>query len=155
MIALYPGSFDPPHVGHVDVIRRAVSMAERVIVGVAVHPDKKSFLTIEERVACLKAITADLPQVSIVTYQDATVRCAQRLGCTVLVRGLRSAADLTHEIAMATINRDHGIETVFLSTRPEYSQISSSVVRMAIQAGMDVNAMVPEAVQKYVPTKRV
>ncbi len=146
MIALYPGSFDPPHFGHLDVIRRAAAMVQRLVVGVAFNPDKKPFLPVERRVALLRSLCDDYDNVTIASYTDATVHAARRLGCDGLVRGLRSGADLDHERPMAIINKANGFDTLFLLASPEHVHISSSTVRMAVRAQVDWHAMVPVAV---------
>lgn len=147
MIALYPGSFDPPHLGHLDIIRRAASMVQRLVVAVATNPDKRPFLPAERRVALLTALCADCPQVTVTSFGDATVHAARRLGCDALVRGLRSGADLDHERPMAIINKANGFDTLFLLASPEHVHISSSTVRMAWRAQVDWRALVPAAVR--------
>lgn len=147
MIALYPGSFDPPHLGHLDVIRRASAMATRLVVAVAANPDKRAFLSVEQRVALLTTLCADLGNVTIASYADATVHFAKRSGCDVLVRGLRSGADLEHERPMAAINRANGFDSLFVIAAPEHVHISSSAIRMAFTAQVDWRMMVPAAVR--------
>lgn len=147
MIALYPGSFDPPHLGHLDVIRRAAALVQRLVVAVAANPDKRVFLPVERRVALLTGLCADLGNVTIATFTDATVHFARRQGCDALVRGLRSGADLDHERPMAIINRANGFDSLFLIASPEHVHISSSTVRMAFRAQVDWRALVPASVR--------
>lgn len=152
--ALYPGSFDPPHHGHLDVIRRAAALSERLLVAVALNPDKQPFLRVEQRVELLTRLCADLTNVTVTSYSDSTLAFARANRCTVLVRGLRSAGDWEHETAMATIHREHGIDTVFLLTRPEHSHLSSAAVRLAVKAGLGCRGMVTEAVRAAVERQR-
>jgi pantetheine-phosphate adenylyltransferase len=151
MPALFPGSFDPPHLGHLDLIRRAAAQVDRLIVAVAVNPDKTQFLSTAERVAVLQTLCADLPNVRVDSYHGATVTYARAQGVRVLVRGLRSASDLDAEHPSAEINRANGVDTLFLLSRPEHVLISSRTIRMALAAGLPVTSMVPAAVAERLP----
>ena len=146
MRALYAGSFDPPHAGHLDVIRRAAALVDELVVGVGVNPDKPGFLPVSERLDLLRALCADLPTVRVVDYAGTTVTYAKAMGLDVLVRGLRSASDLDHEHPMAAINAANGVETLFLLGRPEHLLISSRTVRMALSAGLSIADQVPALV---------
>src|SRR5271170_4610099 len=119
MRALFPGSFDPPHLGHLDLIRRAAALLDELVVGVAGNPDKQAFLAVDERIALLRADCAALATVRVVGYQGATTTFAAANGCGVLVRGLRNAGDLEAEQAMAEINRGHGLDTLLLPARSQ------------------------------------
>jgi pantetheine-phosphate adenylyltransferase len=143
--ALYAGSFDPPHRGHLDLIRRARAWFGPLIVGVAVNPEKPGFLTVDERVGLLTAELSGCAGVSVTAYSGATVQWAQAHGIGLLVRGLRSAGDLEAEAPMAAINRAHGCETAFLLCEPALALISSRIVRQAIAAGLPVDALVGPA----------
>lgn len=155
---LFPGSFDPPHLGHLDVIRRASHLAAagggQVVLGVAANPDKPGMLPTTERVALLRAITQEFPNIEIHTYPGATVRFAQEQGITALVRGLRNHLDLEDERAMAEVNRQHGFDTVFLLTTPIYAHLSSRLVRGARAAGLALSGLVPEAVAQALEHRR-
>jgi pantetheine-phosphate adenylyltransferase len=146
MKGLYPGSFDPPHVGHLDVIRRAAAQVDHLIVAVALNPDKKPLLSADQRVALLTTMCAELGNVTVMTYHGATVIFAKAQGCTVLLRGLRNAADLEAEFAMAQINRAHGIDTLFLLADAAQQHLSSRLVKQVAAAGLSLNALVPPAV---------
>jgi pantetheine-phosphate adenylyltransferase len=146
MKGLYPGSFDPPHVGHLDVIRRAAAQVDHLIVAVALNPDKKPLLSADQRVALLITMCAELGNVTVMTYHGATVTFAKAQGCTVLLRGLRNAADLEAEFAMAQINRAHGIDTLFLLAEAAQQHLSSRLVKQVAAAGLSLNALVPPAV---------
>ena len=147
MIALYPGSFDPPHLGHLDLIRRAAAGVSHLLVGVAVNPDKRPFLSALERIELLSAECADLANVAVTSYQGQTVAYARSQGATILVRGLRNLADLEAERGLATINREvGGLETWFLLAASAHLHISSDLVRKALAAGMAVDRLVPPRV---------
>jgi pantetheine-phosphate adenylyltransferase len=144
--ALYPGSFDPPHLGHVDLIRRAAAQVERLLVGVALNPDKQPFLRAEQRVALLTTLVRDLGNVTAVAYTGATVAFAKAQGCTALVRGLRNAADLDAEFGMAQVNRANGLDTLFLVADAAHQHLSSRLVKLVAHAGLPLDALVPPAV---------
>ncbi|MBA3686125.1 MAG: pantetheine-phosphate adenylyltransferase [Planctomycetes bacterium] len=147
MIALYPGSFDPPHLGHLDIIRRAAAIAERLIVAVAVNPDKSLFLSIDQRVSLLRDLTAGLANVEVDRYLGATVAYAARRRIGVLIRGVRSGQDLEQERALAIVNRTlGGLETVLLPAAAETVHLSGRLVREALAAGLPVDALVPAPV---------
>ena len=146
MKALYPGSFDPPHLGHLDLIRRAAAQVDHLVVGVALNPDKQPMLGSEQRIALLTALTRDLGNVSAIAYNGATVACAKAQGCTVLVRGLRNAADLDAEFGMAQVNRANGLDTLFLVADAAHQHLSSRLVKLAAGAGLPLGALVPAAV---------
>ena len=145
MHLLFPGSFDPPHVGHVDLIRRAAALG-RLTVAVAIHPEKPVFLPVDQRVVLLRRILADLPQVEVTSYAGATIHFAQSIGATTLIRGLRHGQDLEAERPLAVLNRGFGIDTVFLIADPAHVHVSSSTVRAVRAAGLSVDGLVPSAV---------
>lgn len=144
--ALYPGSFDPPHLGHLDLIRRAAAQVDHLVVGVALNPDKQPLLSADQRVALLTALSRDLGNVSAVAYQGATVAFAKAQGCTVLIRGLRNAADLDAEFGMAQVNRANGLDTLFLVSDAAHQHLSSRLVKLVASAGLALDALVPSAV---------
>lgn len=144
--ALYPGSFDPPHLGHVDLIRRAAAQVEHLVVGVALNPDKQPLLNAEQRIALLTSVARELKNVTAIAYTGATVAFAKAQGCTVLVRGLRNAADLDAEFGMAQVNRANGLDTVFLVADAQHQHLSSRLVKLVANAGLPLDALVPPAV---------
>jgi pantetheine-phosphate adenylyltransferase len=146
MLALYPGSFDPPHGGHLDVIRRASALYDELVVGVLDNPLKSSKLfTTEARVALLQEATAGLANVTVETFSGLLVTFVQERGAGVVLKSLRNATDLEYEAQMAHLNRhlDPEAETVFLLAAPEWSYVSSSRVRELHALGADVSALVP------------
>ncbi len=147
-VCLYPGSFDPVTLGHMDIIRRAAKVFEKVYVGVLINPDKKGSFTNEERVDLLKRACADLPNVEIVSFTGLTAELCRKLDIRVLVRGLRGGDDLTSEMRMAKINAQllPGLETVFLGASSGMEAVSSSLVREIASFGGDISALVPKKI---------
>ena len=144
--ALYPGSFDPPHLGHLDLIRRAAAQVDRLVVGVALNPDKQALLSADQRVALLTTLAHSVGNVTAVAYAGATVAFAKAQGCTALIRGLRNAADLDAEFGMAQVNRANGLDTLFLVADAAHQHLSSRLVKLVANAGLPLDALVPPAV---------
>lgn len=153
MKALYPGSFDPPHLGHLDLIRRAAAQVDHLVVGVALNPDKQPLLSAERRVGLLTELSRELGNVSAIAYAGATVTFAKAQGCTVLVRGLRNAADLDAEFGMAQVNRANGLDTLFLVSDAAQQHLSSRLVKLVANAGLPLDALVPRAVLAALTSK--
>ena len=147
MIAIYAGSFSPPTRGHLDVIRRASGMFERVIVAVLSQQEKRYRFSPEQRRGMLEKIAGDLPNVRVICDEGLLVDVARREGADVILRGLRNASDLPFEMQMAEANRRiGGIETIYIGCLPEYSQISSTIVRDCAAHGAPIETMVPEEI---------
>ena len=146
MKALYPGSFDPPHFGHLDLIRRAAAQADELVVGVAVNPDKKPLLSGEQRVALLATACVGLINVRVVVYSGTTVVFARSQGVNVLVRGLRNGTDLDAEAGLAEVNRANGFDSLFLLSAAPFSHLSSRLVKQVAAAGLPLDTLVPAAV---------
>ena len=147
-VCVVPGSFDPPTKGHLDVIRRAAAMYDRVIVAVGHNPDKPGWLPVDDREAMLRACTADLPNVTVDRCAGLTVAWAAERGACAMVRGLRSSGDFDAEWRLAQINRsiDPSVETVLLMGLPEHAHISSSAVREMAAFGADWRGFVPDEI---------
>ncbi|VTS03511.1 pantetheine-phosphate adenylyltransferase [Tuwongella immobilis] len=130
-IAVYTGVFDPVHLGHQDLIHRSSELFDKLIVAVGINPDKKTFFDIHERVALLKKVTADYPNVEVHPFTGLAVRFVREMGAKIMVRGLRTLSDMEYEFAMSlmNLNLDPDIETVFLMAREEFSHVSSSLLR--------------------------
>ena len=148
MIALFAGSFHPPTNGHLDVIRRAACMFERVVVAVMVNPEKKYLLSAEERCEMLRRAAAGLDNVEVVWGTGLTAELAKKLGAGVLVRGVRNVTDMEYELQAADVNRMlTGIDTIFLPARPEHRAISSTIVVDVARHGGSLAGMVPEPIR--------
>jgi pantetheine-phosphate adenylyltransferase len=154
--ALYSGSFDPPTMGHMDIISRAAKLYDELVIGVIGNPSKKSMFTLEEREEMLKDALRDLPNVKVDHFSGLLADYVNRMGFDVVVRGLRATTDFEYEIQMAQMNArlfDKGIESVFLMTSPEYSFISSSMIKEVISLGGCADGLVPETIMENIKSK--
>jgi pantetheine-phosphate adenylyltransferase len=147
-IAIYPGSFDPLTKGHEDVIRRSLTLADRVIVAVAVNPSKQPLFPVEERLVMLRAAVGDDPRITFESFDGLLAEFAKRAGASIVVRGLRAVSDFEYETQMALMNRQlhPSLETVFLVPAVDLTYLSSSLVREVARHGGDVSALVHPAV---------
>jgi pantetheine-phosphate adenylyltransferase len=148
--ALCPGSFDPVTLGHLDIIERTARHFDDVIVAVIRNPQKsKSLFTLEERQEMLREVTAHLGNIRIEFFKGLLVDFARENGAEAIVKGLRAMTDFDYELQMAQMNHElSGIDTFFISTSPQYSFLSSSLVREVAKFGGDVSSMVPPVVAK-------
>lgn len=144
-IAVFPGSFDPITVGHVDLVRRALPLFDKIIVAVGVNSTKKYLFPLEQRMEWLRQVFAKYPQVSVDSFENLTAHYCQRIGARYLLRGLRNASDFDYEKTISQLNHivGDGIETVFLISQPEFSHISSTIVREIIVGGADATPFIP------------
>ncbi len=147
-IALYPGSFDPIHYGHLDIIERASHLFDKLIVCVANNPNKEPLFTTEERVEILQSVLKKYDNVFIESFEGLTVNFALKQGAQVIIRGLRAITDFENEFVFALTNKklEPKVETLYLMTRSEYSFISSSTVKEVAFYGGNVNDMVPSII---------
>lgn len=150
--AVYPGSFDPITVGHVDVIERAAALFDQVIVAVMHNPAKTGCFPFDQRMALIRKATAHLPNVRVDAWDGLLAEYMRQSGADCVVRGLRAVSDFENELVMAQVNAQllPGLETVFLMTKPEHGCVSSSVVREAASFGADVCGFVPAAIAEDV-----
>jgi len=146
--AIYPGSFDPLTKGHEDLIRRSLSLADRVVVAVAVNPSKHPLFPVAERLALLQAAVGDDPRVAFESFDGLLAEFAKKVGASIVVRGLRAVSDFEYEFQMALMNRQlhPSLETVFLVPAVDLTYLSSSLVREVARYGGDVSALVHPAV---------
>ncbi len=159
-IALYPGSFDPVTNGHVDVVRQAVGLCDRLVVAIGVHPGKTPLFSSEERLAMIREVFEPIAKgakcdFDAITYDDLVVTAAKRANATILIRGLRDGTDLDYEMQMAGMNETMApeIRTVFLPASPTVRPITATLVRQIARMGGDVSNFVPKAVAKRLKAK--
>ena len=146
--AIFPGTFDPFTLGHHSIVKRALAFMDEVIIGIGINENKRCLLSVEKRVESIQKLYADEPKVKVLAYNGLTVDFAQEQGAEVIIRGIRTVKDFEYEESIADINRKlSGIDTVFLFTEPEYSAVSSSVVRELLHYGKDVSAFLPEGME--------
>ena len=154
--AVYPGSFDPVTNGHLDIIRRASHIYDKIIVGVLNNPSKKSpMFTVDERIEMIQGVTDDMPNVEVDSFTGLLVDFAKAKGAEVIVKGLRTVADFEYEFQMALLNKalNPEYETVFLMTDTKYSYISSSMVKELAGFKGDLMGLVPEAIISKIKEK--
>lgn len=154
LTALCPGTFDPVTNGHLDIIERAGQRFDAVVVGVLDNPAKQPLFSVEERVQMLKEVTSGMPNVSVTSFGGLLVESAKSLGADVVVKGLRAVTDFEYEIQMAQMNHAlAGMETLFMSTRPSWSFLSSSLVKEVARFGGVVSGLVPPIVAERLADK--
>ncbi len=149
--ALYSGSFDPLTMGHMDIITRAAKLYDELVIGVGINPSKESMFTLEEREEMLRETFRDFDNVRVDHFSGLLADYVNRNNFNVVVRGLRSTTDFDYEIQMAQMNDrlfNDTVETVFLMTDPQYSYISSSVVKEVFTLGGNINGLVPDEILK-------
>ena len=149
-IAIYPGSFDPPTLGHQDIIRRASVVFDRLIVAVMHNQNKTPMFTVEERMEFLERTTRDTHNVEITSFDGLLADFARQHSACTIIKGLRAVSDFEYEFQMALANRklNPDAETVFLTTQGENMYLSSSLVRQIAGLGGDISGFVPEVIQK-------
>jgi len=154
-LAIYPGTFDPVTYGHIDLIKRAQEIFPEVVVAVAHNPHKKPLFSVKERMAMLKAATADFKGIEIVDFDGLVVDYARKRKAKVLIRGLRMLSDFEYEFQMALTNRrlSADTETIFLMPQESYSYLSSRLLREAASLGADLSHFVPGFVAKALKEK--
>ena len=153
--AIYPGTFDPVTLGHVDIVGRCVPLFDQVTVAVAINQSKTPLFTLDERMDMLRETFAGMDQVEVASFEGLLVEYARAKGARAIIRGLRAVSDFEFELQMALMNRFLAgeIETVFLMPSQEYTYLSSSIVKAVSRAGGDVSALVPEGVVKRLKQK--
>ena len=147
--AVCPGSFDPPTNGHLDIIGRAASLFDEIVVAVLVNKSKKSLFTVEERIAMLGEIVTPYPNVKIDSFHGLLVDYCRDNDIRAIVKGLRGGSDFDYELQMAQMNQQlSGVDTLFMSTSPEWSFVASSLVKEIATYGGDVAHLLPPAVHR-------
>ena len=154
-VAIYPGTFDPPTNGHLDIVDRGSRLFDRVVVGVGRNLSKKTVFTAEERVALMREACARMENVEVRTFDSLQVEFAREVGATFIIRGIRALSDFEFEFEMANMNRTlaEELEMVFLMTAPEYLFLSASRVKELAAFGASVDQLVPPNVAKELAKK--
>lgn len=143
-IALFPGSFDPFTIGHASLVSRALQLVDEIIIAIGINDQKKGFFPLEKRLDTIRELYKEEPRVQVTSYQSLTVDFAEQVGAGFILRGIRSTLDFEYEKNIADLNRQlNGIETLILFTEPEYTSISSSVVRELFRYGKDISPFIP------------
>lgn len=147
-IAVFPGSFDPITVGHVDIVKRAIPLFDKIIIAVGVNTQKKYLYDLETRLQWLKESFGDEPSIEIDSYEGLTINYCKRKNARYILRGIRSAADFEYEKTIAHLNNamDENLETILILSKPELGSISSTIVREIIKGNGDVSKFVPPVV---------
>lgn len=147
-IALFPGSFDPITIAHVDILKRALPLFDKIVIGIGLNSSKQNFLSAEKREEMVKTIFAGNDNVGVQLYEGLTVDFCRKINAKYMVRGIRSASDFEYERAIAQINQTMmpDVETILLLSKPEYSAISSTIVRDILRNKGDISHFVPKEV---------
>ncbi|MFT5263009.1 MAG: pantetheine-phosphate adenylyltransferase [Polaribacter sp.] len=148
-IAVFPGSFDPITVGHVDLVRRAAPLFDKIIVAVGINTQKKYLFDVEQRISWLEDVFVDDENIEIDSYEGLTAHFCKKRNANYLLRGLRNASDFDYEKTISQLNNivGEGLETVFLISQPAYSHISSTIVREIIKGKGDASSFLPKEVK--------
>jgi pantetheine-phosphate adenylyltransferase len=146
-IAIFPGSFDPFTIGHESIVRRALSLFDRIIIAIGTNTNKADFFPIEKRMQWIKEVFEFDEKVSVLNYNGLTIEFCQQVGAKFILRGLRTSADFEYERAIAQVNKvmDQDVESIFILTSPEYSAITSTLVRDIIRHGGDASKFLPNS----------
>ncbi|MCI8955701.1 MAG: pantetheine-phosphate adenylyltransferase [Eubacterium sp.] len=153
--AIYPGSFDPVTLGHLDIIKRASKIVDELIVSVLNNNSKSPLFSVEKRVKMLEEVVKDIPNVKVMSFEGLLVDFAKSVDAQIIVRGLRAVTDFEYELQMSQTNMvlDNDIDTIFFTTSLEYAYLSSSTVKEAAYFGADISRFVPEPVIQQVYDK--
>ena len=149
-ICLFPGTFDPVTLGHIDIIDRSLPLFDKVVVGIGINASKNPMFTADQRKQWFDEIYKNQPQVEVAIYDGLTVKFCQSIGAKFILRGIRYVSDFEYEKTIADANRtmDRHIETIFLTGEPKYTSVASTIVRDIIRNGGDASPFLPEAVIK-------
>jgi len=154
-VCIYPGTFDPLTNGHLDLIYRALHIFDRVIVAIAVNPDKKPLFTVDERLEMIRAAVENDPRVITDSFEGLLVEYARNKGVHTVLRGMRAVSDFEYEYEMTFMNRklDREIDTIFMLTGLRWLFVHSKTIKAAVKAGADVTGMVPDIVARRLNEK--
>jgi pantetheine-phosphate adenylyltransferase len=155
-IALFPGTFDPITIGHLDIINRSLSLFDKLIIGIGRNSNKAPMYSEEQRLEWTKEIYKDNPKVHAVVYDGLTVNCCKQVGANFILRGIRYVNDFEYEKAIADMNRslDNNIETIFLTCLPQFTSVASTLVRDVLRNGGNVKQFLPDVVAASLTEKK-
>ncbi|MBI3883857.1 MAG: pantetheine-phosphate adenylyltransferase [Sphingobacteriales bacterium] len=155
-IALFPGTFDPVTLGHIDIINRALPLFDKIIIGIGRNANKNPSFSEEQRLQWLKEIYKNEPKIAAIAYDGLTINSCKALGATAIVRGIRNATDFEYEKAIADMNRslDPQVETIFLPCLPQFTSLASSLIRDVLNHGGDASSFLPEAVNRSISASK-
>ena len=156
-IGLYPGTFDPVTRGHLDIIKRASKIVDRLVIGVLPNSAKHPWFSVEERKALIRKVTEGIPNVVVEDFDGLTVEFGRQIGASVIVRGLRAITDFEYELQIAQINHklNPDIDTIFFTTSVEYSYVSSSIVKEVASYDGDISGFVPQEIIEDIMNKKL
>lgn len=149
-IALFPGTFDPITIGHVDIINRSMNLFDKIVIGIGTNANKAPMFSAEQRIKWIRQIYKDEPRIEAAVYEGLTVAFCKEINAQYIIRGIRFVSDFEYEKTIADMNRtlDANIETVFLTCLPEYSSVASTLVRDVIRNNGDASYFLPEEVER-------
>ena len=150
---LFPGTFDPVTLGHIDIINRAIPLFDKLVIGIGRNTNKVPMFSEDQRLKWLMDIYRDEPKIEAIAYDGLTVNCCKRVGANFILRGIRYVNDFEYEKAIADMNRsidERHIETIFLTCLPEYTSVASTLVRDVLKNGGDVSQFLPEEVNESI-----
>ena len=155
-VCLFPGTFDPITMGHIDIINRALPLFDKVVIGIGRNASKVPMFSEEQRLGWLKEIYINEPKVDAVVYEGLTVECCKKVGANFILRGIRYVNDFEYEKAIADMNRSINghIETVFLTCLPQYTSVASTLVRDVLKNGGDVSQFLPKVVNESIKNNK-
>lgn len=147
-IAVFPGSFDPITIGHVDIVKRSIPLFDKIIIAIGVNTQKKYLFSLERRIHWIQQVFKDYPSIQVTHYNGLTINYCKEIGAQYLLRGIRSASDFEYEKTIAHLNHsmEADVETILMLSPPEYSSISSTIVREIILGDGDVSKFVPKEI---------
>lgn len=150
-IALFPGSFDPITIAHVDIIKRSVSLFDKVVIGIGRNSNKNALLSVDTRVQMMQAVFADEPKIEVTAYEGLTINFCKEIGALYMLRGIRTVSDFEYEKAIAQMNHElePSIESIFILSNPGYSSISSTIVRDILRHNGDISKFVPKGALSF------
>ncbi len=148
-IAVFPGSFDPITIGHIDIVERAIPLFDQIRIAIGTNTSKKCLFSLEQRLEWLQLVFANQPKIEVDTFEGLTAHYCKTVGANFLIRGIRNAADFDYEKTISQVNHivGEGLETLFLISQPKFSHISSTIVREVIKGGGKATPFIPEIIK--------